>query len=239
MTPPGRPCSCGSGLLFVDCHGSENTARSLESKQERELARMIGIRAKRRLTVNADQTDMLVTEDKVRLCLKYRLEDHAKGQASSLDARRAKQAWVGPLTFALSILLAFVTTTFIDWGGVDKVAWRSVFITIFLAAAALFVWLAYRAIRVWRYPPLAPDVEETINAIVTELQAASARTVDAAESAPPLIPVVQRQRLGLTYGQTSVPIAERTSSPDDGAQRDALAEEEAQAVESANAKRRA
>ena len=93
---------------------------------------------------NVRQEYLILTEDKVRLCLR----DH-------VTTLEKKAAWQAPLGVFLALLLALVTTDFKDAIGVTKDAWHAFFL---MALILSLVWLArtsYTAIK-------APTLDEVV-----------------------------------------------------------------------------
>ena len=94
--------------------------------------------------VNVGQETIVITEDKVRLCLlKY---------AERLDERKA---WITPASVAVTIFLTLVTTSFRDFG-LDASTWRACFI---IALVLTVAWL----VRAFLSLPSTPCIEDILN----------------------------------------------------------------------------
>jgi len=95
-----------------------------------------------KLYLNVAQGVIVITEDKVRLCLIKHL--------SRLEARRG---WIAPAGILLTIITTFATTTFRDFV-LNSDTWKAIFIIAGLLVAA---WLI-RAIAVALQSPSVEDV---------------------------------------------------------------------------------
>ena len=78
----------------------------------------VGSELVQNLTVNKNvsQTVVVVTEDKVRLCLKDCFKDYCEDMT-------AKTAWVSPLGILVALIATLVATDFHDAPGFSKSQW--------------------------------------------------------------------------------------------------------------------
>lgn len=90
--------------------------------------------------VNLAQDAIIITEDKVRLCLMKHLE--------GLEQRRQ---WIAPAGILATLMATFPTTTFNDFVGLKAATWQAVF---FLAAVITGGWLVRAVIKSARAPTL-------------------------------------------------------------------------------------
>ena len=175
------------------------------------FATYVQSQATERMTMNVKHVLMVVTEDKVRLCLKRRLEAHDSDLAKTTAANQAKQAWLVPFGFLVTIVLAFTTATFVDAFGIHKETWTAVFL---MFGFGMLCWLLYslvQAIKAIRASPFT-DIEVTIDRIVAELQQATKDTTTYVDNAPPT---------------RAVRVIPATAKPTSMAEEEAAAEEEA------------
>lgn len=104
-----------------------------------------------KLHLNLSQDAIVITEDKVRLCL-----------IAHLGRLEARKDWIAPAGILVTLAIAFATTTFRDFI-FPATTWQAVF----LVAAALDVaWLARKVWLAWK----TPSVED----IVTSMKRAGA-----------------------------------------------------------------
>jgi hypothetical protein len=92
-----------------------------------------------KLYLNVNQDAIVITEDKVRLCLIQHL--------SKLEARRD---WLAPAGIFLTLAVTFPTTTFHD-AVVSAATWQAVFVIV---TALDLAWLVRTVWRAWRSPKL-------------------------------------------------------------------------------------
>lgn len=143
---------------------------------------------------NVEQEVILVTEDKVRLCL----------NANFQRAARSKQ-WMTVAGMIVTLILTLSTAQFRDFGGLASQEWRGVTI------AALFICVAWFGISI-RWAARAP----TIEAIVRELKEGSHklaqddRHVHLAEEE---VIVVQRRASRPPIEETGTEILDTWSNP--------------------------
>lgn len=105
-----------------------------------------------KLHLNLAQDAIVITEDKVRLCLMRHLQ-----------LAEAKRGWIAPAGVLLTIAATFATTTFHDYL-VQAATWQAIFI---VAGILDIVWL----IRAITQAVRAPEIED----IVGEMKAAGAK----------------------------------------------------------------
>jgi len=96
--------------------------------------------------LNLGQETIIITEDKVRLCLM----DHLK----RLEARNA---WVAPASVLITIVASFLSSSFRDFV-LDASTWRAVFVITAILSAG---WLG-RAVWHSRKAPTLEDVVATM-----------------------------------------------------------------------------
>ena len=106
-----------------------------------------------KLYLNVAQGVIVITEDKVRLCLLKHL--------SQLEARRG---WIAPAGILLTIITTFATTTFRDFM-LNSDTWKAIFIIAGLLVAA---WLIKAIIVALRSPSIEDVVAEMKRAGVSE-----------------------------------------------------------------------
>lgn len=87
-----------------------------------------------RVDTNITQEIMVITADKVRLCL-----------LDALDRVDRRKAWVAPAGILATLVVVFPTTTFQDFLGLSKDFWKA---TFFLWALSTFIWLVRCLLRV-------------------------------------------------------------------------------------------
>lgn len=98
---------------------------------------------------NYSQNIIVITEDKVELCLLK----HAK-------ALQDKSAWTTPVTLFASLLLALVTSTFHDSLGLEAPAWKAVFVLGTIISA---IWSVYAVVK-------SCNAKASIETIVAEIK---------------------------------------------------------------------
>jgi hypothetical protein len=103
---------------------------------------------------NVHQDVIIITEDKVQLCLLRHIN----------QAARARD-WLTPGGILLAIVTTFTTSTFNDALGLDAAVWKALFV---MATVATVVWL----IVTFRRAFSAPSLEE----IVTEMKRAGEKS---------------------------------------------------------------
>lgn len=101
---------------------------------------------------NVSQELMVLTEDKVHLCLK-----------NHLDNLQAQTAWHTPSALFLSILVTFATTTFRDVFYLKGDTWQGFFLFCGVASAAWTIATVFTAIR-------TPSKKAVIQDILNELK---------------------------------------------------------------------
>ena len=99
-----------------------------------------------KLHLNLGQNTIVITEDKIRLCL----NDHLRGLES-------RWGWVAPAAIFLTILITFVTTTFHDFY-LKAPVWEAIFL---VAEVLVFFWLVRSVIRALK----APSIEDVVSAM--------------------------------------------------------------------------
>lgn len=97
-----------------------------------------------KLHLNLGQDAIVITEDKVRLCLM----EHLK----RMEARRT---WIAPVSVLVTIIAVFVTTEFKDDFVFKAATWEAIF---FLLGVMNFGWLVVAVWRAWK----APNVEDIV-----------------------------------------------------------------------------
>ena len=95
------------------------------------------------LHLNVGQNTIVITEDKVKLCLLEHL--------GRLEARRE---WMTPAGVLLTLVLTFATTSFKDFLLVAA-TWQAVFV---IASALTTGWLLFALRRAWN----APSVDDVV-----------------------------------------------------------------------------
>lgn len=95
------------------------------------------------LHLNLSQDAIVITEDKVRLCL-----------IEHLGRMEAKKNWIAPAGVLLTLLITFATTTFQDFG-LKATTWQAIFI---ISAVLSVAWLLWTAKKAWK----APSVEDIV-----------------------------------------------------------------------------
>lgn len=126
--------------------------------------------------MNVKQVLVVVTEDKIRLCLKDRISTYMADSEKKAEASRVRQAWQAPVGLLLSVVLAFTTANFVDRFNVSKDTWAAVFVMLGIVST---IWLLYTLwlIIMTRKVAMPPDVNATVDQIVGELQRATQSTV--------------------------------------------------------------
>jgi len=112
-------------------------AQIVTSALASELARQTKVH------LNLGQETIIITEDKVRLCLMMHLK--------SMEARNT---WVAPAGILATIVASFLSSSFRDFV-LDASTWRALFI---VAALLSLGWLAASLRRAWR----APTIEDVV-----------------------------------------------------------------------------
>jgi hypothetical protein len=98
---------------------------------------------------NVDQETIIITEDKIRLCMHQHL--------GRVEARRE---WIAPTGVLITLLIIFPTTTFKDFIFTAAV-WTAIFV---IATLITFAWLIRAIIRARR----APSVEDIVRVMKRE-----------------------------------------------------------------------
>lgn len=93
---------------------------------------------------NLDQDALIITEDRVRLCLLKHL--------NRLEARRH---WIAPAGILVTIVATFMTSTFKDFLYLKGATWQAIFI---VAGVLTFGWLVWASVRAFR----APGIEDVV-----------------------------------------------------------------------------
>lgn len=104
--------------------------------------------------VNVKQNFILVTEDRLRLCL-----------GECLRRLVNREAWIGPVTTLLALVTTLATSTFHAYAGLTADVWQAIFVLLTLATS---VWL-WRSLAQLRGMP-------TLDTVVDELKNASSAT---------------------------------------------------------------
>ena len=112
-----------------------------------------------KLHVNLSQEAIVITEDKVRLCL-----------IAHLRGLEAKKDWIAPAGVLLTIIITFATTTFRD-AALSAATWRAVFV---ISGVLTFAWLVRTLWVAWK----APTMED----VVASMKRAGAVAVSAGEA---------------------------------------------------------
>jgi len=105
------------------------------------------------LHLNLSQEAIVITEDKVRLCL-----------IQHLGKIEARKEWIAPAGVVLTLLITFATTTFRDFG-LKADVWQAMFV---IATLLSVVWLLRAIWRAWKAPTVADVVLEMKQAGATE-----------------------------------------------------------------------
>jgi hypothetical protein len=95
------------------------------------------------LHLNLSQDAIVITEDKVRLCL-----------IEHLGRIEAKRQWRAPAGVLLTLSITFATTDFNDFF-LKAVTWEALFI---ISTVLILVWLAWAIRKAWG----APSVEDVV-----------------------------------------------------------------------------
>jgi len=98
------------------------------------------------LHLNLSQDAIVITEDKVRLCL-----------ITHLERLEAKKDWITPASILITLAITFATTSFRDFL-LPAATWQAVF---FIAALLDMVWLAMKA----RMALKAPSLEDLVSSM--------------------------------------------------------------------------
>lgn len=94
--------------------------------------------------LNLDQDAIVITEDKLRLCLMTHL--------GRLEQRRG---WIAPLGIFVTILITLATTKF-QYFVFEAAVWKAIFV---IGAIASFLWLVRAAVIALR----APNIDDVVN----------------------------------------------------------------------------
>jgi len=108
------------------------------------LSRMI-----QRVDTNLSQEIIVITVDKVRLCLR-----------DAVDNMERNKAWQTPAGISVTIIVIFPASTFQDFIGISKDTWKALFIA---AAVFFFIWLVRCIPRIRK----SPSVEDIVNRLRT------------------------------------------------------------------------
>ena len=95
--------------------------------------------------LNLGQETIIITEDKVRLCL-----------MTHLKHMEARNAWVAPAGILVTIVASFLSSTFRDFM-LDAPTWRALFI---VAAVLSLGWLLVSLGRAWKTASIEDVVEK-------------------------------------------------------------------------------
>lgn len=117
-----------------------------------------------KLHLNLSQDAIVITEDKVRLCL-----------IEHLDRLGARKDWIAPAGILLTFAVTFPTTTFHD-AGLPASTWQAMFIIATLLNAA---WLLKALWRAWKSPKLEEVVASMKRAGASESGATATSPRDA------------------------------------------------------------
>ena len=97
-----------------------------------------------KLHLNLSQDTIVITEDKIRLCLmEYR------------DRLEVKRGWVAPAGILVTIVATFATTTFRDFL-LEASAWKAFFA---IAGICNFGWLVHSVLKAIR----VPEIEDIVS----------------------------------------------------------------------------
>jgi hypothetical protein len=99
-----------------------------------------------RLHINLSQEAIVITEDKVRLCL-----------IAHLGRLEARKDWIAPSGILLTLVVTFATTTFRD-SLLSAATWQAIFVVSTVLTVA---WLARAIWRAWN----APTVEDVVGSM--------------------------------------------------------------------------
>lgn len=109
------------------------------------------------LHLNLSQDAIVITEDKIRLCL-----------IEHLGRIEAKKDWVAPTGVLLTLLITFATTTFQDFG-LKAATWQSIFI---ISTVLSIGWLLGAIRKAWNAPSVKDLVATMKRAGATQSQGA-------------------------------------------------------------------
>ena len=112
-----------------------------------------------KLYLNVTQGVIVITEDKVRLCL-----------INYLVRMEGRRGWIAPAGILLTIITAFATTTFRDFV-LNSDTWKAIFI---VAGSLVAAWLI-QAIMVALRSPSVEDVVTEMKRVSVSEQAGSSR----------------------------------------------------------------
>ncbi len=104
------------------------------------------------INLNVDQTLIITTEDKLRLCF-----------ARRLNQLQAKTEWTAPLSVGLTLLLTFVTTSFRDSIGLKSADWHAIFVCLFLINLCWLGFTIYRYVKRTSVEDLVGEIKQGTN----------------------------------------------------------------------------
>lgn len=108
--------------------GKNKTQQAKASAEARLIEIDSSLQLVQTVTYNIKQHVIVITEDKIRLCL----NQHVK-------ALEQRNAWAVPFSIAFTSLIALLTTTFQDRLYVHAEMWKSLFILVSIGAV---IWMA-------------------------------------------------------------------------------------------------
>jgi hypothetical protein len=94
--------------------------------------------------LNLSQDYIVITEDKVKLCL-----------IEHLSRMESRKSWIAPLGIVLTLLITFATTTFRDYAGLKAAAWQAIFIVATVLSVAWLLLTVKNALK-------SPSVEDVV-----------------------------------------------------------------------------
>jgi hypothetical protein len=95
---------------------------------------------------NLAQNTIIITEDKIRLCLNEHLKDSEN-----------KSGWLAPAGILITILATLATTTFKDFFYLEAAVWKALFI---ICGIADFIWLLLSCIKAWNASTVGDVVDK-------------------------------------------------------------------------------
>jgi hypothetical protein len=114
-----------------------------------------------KLHVNLSQEAIVITEDKVRLCL-----------IAHLRGLEAKRDWIAPTGVLLTIIGTFATTTFHD-AGLSAAAWQAIYI---ISGIMTLGWLGRALLVAWKAPTMEDVVASMKRAGAVAISAGGAKS---------------------------------------------------------------
>lgn len=89
-----------------------------------------------RVHLNFDQNVVIITEDRLELCLRNHLE--------CIDHRRA---WITPISLLAAFITAILTSTFKDSLGLSAATWQALFVLLTIVSAIWSIVAIIKALR--------------------------------------------------------------------------------------------